>query len=233
MTSTRLPGKVLLDAVGKPLLEHMVERLKRVPSLAGIVIATTTNTADDLIAALADRLAVGCYRGSEYDVMGRVLGAALAYDADVIVRTTGDCPLIDPETVERVTQAYLANDADYVSNVLKRTYPRGMDTEIYATATLADAADRTDDPKDREHVSLFIHKNPQRYQLRNVPAPAELTAPEFRLTVDEPADYELIRRIFEALYPRSPEFALADIVALMRDRPELAEINRHIDQKVV
>ncbi len=232
MTSSRLPGKVLLEAAGKPLLEHLVERLKRAPSLDGIIVATTANGTDDPIAALAERLGVCCYRGSEDDVLSRVLEAADAFDADVIVQTTGDCPLLDPGVVEQVVLAYLDNDADYVSNSLTQTYPIGQSAGVFSTRVLEDVAKRTDDAADHEHVSLYIYRNPQLYTLLNVAAPPELTAPDLRLTVDEPADFELVKTVFEQLYPKNPAFTLAEILDLLRAEPELAAINRHIAQRV-
>ena len=233
MTSTRLPGKVLMEILGRPVLELMVERLRRVPSLDGIVIATTVNAADDPVAALAERLGVGVWRGSEHDVLRRVLDAARHHRIDVIVETTGDCPLIDPAAVEECIRVYRAAKADYVSNTLERTYPIGMDTQVFATSVLADAAKRTDDAGDHEHVSLYIYRHPETYTLRNVPAPAHLRRPELALTLDTPEDFALIRAVFEELYPRNPAFGLADVMALLDRRPDIARINTHVRRKKV
>lgn len=231
MTSTRLPGKVLKPACGKPMLELMVERLRRVPSLDGIVIATTANATDDPVEALARRLGVGIHRGSEEDVLRRVLDAALAHKVDVIVETTGDCPLIDPDIVETCIAEYKRSEVDYVANVLERTYPVGMDTQVFATDVLADVARRTDDATDHEHVSLYIYRHPEIYSLRNVSAPLALTRPDLALTLDTPEDYALIAAVFEALYPADPAFTLADILALLDARPDLARINEHVRRK--
>ena len=233
MTSSRLPGKVMLDAAGKPLLEHLIERLKRVPSLDEIILATTTNATDDPLADLARRLDILCCRGSEDDVLARVLEAAQTHDVDVIVETTGDCPLLDPGVVNRVVQVYLSNDSDYVSNSLDRGYPIGQNIAVFSTRVLEDVASLTDDPVDHEHVSLYIYKNPQRYKLLSVQAPPELTAPHLRLTVDEPADYELVKTVFERLYPQNPAFTLTDILNLVRAESTLAEINRHVQHRAV
>src|SRR4051812_27539360 len=230
MTSTRLAGKVLMPAVGKPLLELMVERLRHARHLDEIVIATTEDPSSEPLCELAERLGIGCFRGSEDDVLARVLGAARAYDAELIVELTGDCPLIDPAIVDRVIERFLEGDADYVSNVLERTYPRGMDTQVFPTAVLADVAERTDDPNDREHVSLYIYEHPERYRLVGVISEKPESA-QYRLTVDLPEDYELIRTIFEELYPRDPAFGLDAILALLEERPEFAELNRHVEQK--
>jgi spore coat polysaccharide biosynthesis protein SpsF len=233
MTSSRLPGKVLAEAVSKPMLELMIERVRRVAGLDQIVVATTVNATDDPVAALADRLGVGCWRGSEDDVLRRVLDAAHAHDADVIVELTGDCPLIDPAAVSQVIAAYLDGGADYVANILERTYPVGMDTQAFATAVLDDVARRTDDPVDHEHVSLFIYRHPELYRLRNVAAPPSLTRPELHLTLDTPDDLVLMRGVFEALYPSKTAFDLADVLALLDRSPELRLANAHVRRKTV
>lgn len=233
MTSTRLPGKVLAPCLGKPMLELMVERVRRVPSLDGIIIATTTNRTDDPVAALAERLGVGCWRGSEEDVLTRVLEAARAHRVDVVVELTGDCPLIDPEIVERVIQEYRHAGADYVSNVLTRSYPIGMDTEVFATNVLEDVARRTDDPVDREHVSVYIYRHPEIYTLGNVAAPPRCERPRLRLTLDTTEDLQVIRSVFEALYPANPEFSLADVLAFLDRKPEISAINAHVQHRYV
>ena len=233
MGSSRLPGKVLEQVAGKPMLELMVERLKRVPSGGPVIICTTDNVADDAICALGERLDVGVWRGSEVDVLGRVLGASRAYGVDVVVETTGDCPLIDPDVVERVVSSYRASNVDYASNILARTYPIGMDTQVFATEVLADVARRTDDATDHEHVSLFIYNHPELYSLKNFPAPPELAWPDLRLTLDTPEDLALIRAIFDRLYPNDPAFTLGDIVRLLRARPELVNLNAQVRHRWV
>jgi spore coat polysaccharide biosynthesis protein SpsF len=230
MTSSRLPGKVLLEAAGKPLLEHMIERLRRARRIDEIVIATTAEASSAPIAALADRLGVACFRGSEEDVLERVLGAARAHDADLIVETSADCPLIDPEVADLVIARFLDGGADYCSNTLQRTYPRGMDVQVFPTAVLAEVDGLTQDPPDREHVSLYIYEHPDRYRLRSVVSDRPETA-AIRLTVDTAEDYALIRAIFETLYPRDPAFGLGAILALLDERPDLAALNRHVEQK--
>lgn len=233
MTSTRLPGKVLMPCQGRPMLAHMVERLARAPSLDGIVVATTTNPTDDPVEALAAELGVGVWRGSEDDVMARVLGAATHFQADVIVETTGDCPLIDPEIVETCIARHRELGVDYLSNVMERSFPIGMDTQVFATSVLADAAARTDDAADHEHVSLFIYRHPELYTLANVAAPPGLFDPDLRLTLDTPQDFELIDRIFGHFLPARPAFSLADILALLADHPDWRGINDHVQHRWV
>lgn len=233
MTSSRLPGKVLANAVGKSILELMIERLKRIPSVEGIIMATTTNREDDPVVELSERLGILHYRGDEHDVMARVLEAAEAHNVKVIVETTGDNPLMDPDVIEESIQAYLETGVDYLANNLERSYPIGMDTKVFSTAVLADAISRTDDPEEHEHVSLFIYRHPELYKIKNVTAPERFFDPELRLTLDTEDDLKLIRVVFEALYPDNPEFGLADILELIGKNPELRAINSDVEQRWV
>src|SRR5262245_17584910 len=230
MTSSRLPGKVLLPVVGRPLLALMIERLRRSRRLDAIVVATTEDAASDPIEALAREVGVGCFRGSEDDVLGRVLRAAQEADADLIVETTADCPLIDPQVLDRVVDAFLEGGADYCSNLLPRTYPHGFEVQVFPTAVLAEVDRLTQDPADREHVSLYIYEVPGRYRLRNV----ESDRPDgaaLRLTVDTEADLALVREVFEALYPSNPAFGLGAVLDLLAARPDLLALNAHVEQK--
>lgn len=232
MSSTRLPGKVLKPVAGRPLLAHMIARLERCPALDGIVVATTTDPRDDAIERLTRELSIGCFRGSEQDVLGRVLGAARESGAEVIVETTGDCPLIDPDIVGRVIGCFREAPVDYCSNTLEQTYPRGMDVQVFPTHVLAEVDHLTDDPVDREHVSLFIYEHPERYRLRNVRA-LPVRGADLRLTVDTPEDLALVRAVFDALYPSDRAFGLSDILDLLEAHPELRELNRDVQQKSV
>ncbi len=233
MNSSRLPGKVLLDAAGKPMLERMITRVRRVPSITDIIVATTKNPVDDPIAALAHQLKVKVYRGDENDVMSRVLEAAQTYSVDVIVELTGDCPVIDPEIIENVIQAYQIDDVDYCSNTLTRSYPIGMDTQVFSTSVLADAFSRTDDPCDREHVSRYIHRHPKLYTLKGVVADGERYAPNLRLTLDTKEDLLLLRAVFEKFADSNPAFTLDDILVLLKMQPELSKLNSHIEHRWV
>lgn len=229
MTSARLPGKVLLPTCGKPLLAHLIERLQRVSNLDAIVIATTINSGDDPIVELAQGMGVGCFRGSENDVLSRVLGAAQAYGADVIVEITGDCPAIDPNIVAQCIDAFFVSGADYVENSL---YPGGMNFTAFTTKTLAEVELFTrNDPLAREHVSLPIYKHPEKYRQYKVVAPPELSRPDIYIELDEPSDYEMIKAIFEALYPVNPEFTLADILKFLDTHPKILELNSHVKRR--
>jgi spore coat polysaccharide biosynthesis protein SpsF len=231
MSSTRLPGKVLMPAAGKALLEHLVERLSRAKSLDEIVVATPSNHVDDPVVELAERLDVGCFRGSEDDVLSRVLGAAQAFRADVIAEITGDCPLIDPAIVELCVKRYFDAGVDYVSNVLEPSYPTGMATQVFSANTLKDVDRLTHDPSDREHVSLYIYSHPEKYKLLNLSAPPQHTRPKVRLTLDTAEDYRVIKAIFQALYPVNRGFGLDDILAFLDAHPEIAAINADVQQK--
>lgn len=233
MKSSRLPGKVLLPVCGKPLLELMIERLRQVPELDGIVIATTADPSCQPIEDLAKRLGVGCFRGSEDDVLDRVLRSAQSAQADLIVELTGDCPLIDPDLVSEVIREFRSRDVDYCANVLQRTHPRGMDVQVFPTKVLARVAELTNEPSDREHVSIYIYTHPERFRLHNVTSSLSPEDADLRLTVDTPDDFKLVSEIFQRLYPANPRFGLSDILRLMREHPELRAINSHIRQKAV
>jgi len=231
--STRLPGKVLKPILKKPMLELMIERLKRARTIDDIVIATTDQTSDDGIAELAKRLEIGVFRGSEEDVLARVLGAARAYNADVIVETTGDCPLHDPAIIDKVVADFRLGGADFVSNVLKYTTPRGTDVRVFTTDALDEINHSSSDPADHEHVSLHFWEHPEKYTLRNVQTNFPPEVADLRLTVDTLDDFELVRQVYEELYPDNPEFTLTDILSLFARRPELPLINQNIQQKEV
>lgn len=231
MTSSRLPGKVLLPVTGRPLLEHLVRRLQAVPSLHGIVLATTTNSTDDVLEKFASTVGIGCFRGSEDDVMGRVIGAATSGDADIVVEITGDCPIIDPSVIETVIRTFLANDADYVGNSHVRSYPDGMDVQVFRRSTLERSASMTDVPLDREHVTLHIRNHPELFRPIHVVAPPEMHWPELGVTLDEPGDYELIRHVIEHLEPGNPYFGCAAVIRTIRANPGWLELNRAVTRK--
>jgi len=233
MRSSRLPGKVLKPAVGKPMLELMIERLKRARTVDAIVVATTDNPSDQPIEDLARELGVGCFRGSEADVLDRVLKAARQAAADVVVETTGDCPLISPEVVDKVVETFLMNKVDYCSNLVERTFPRGMDVEVFWFRRLEEIAQLATDPTDREHVSTYFHKHRERYSLLNVASTLPPGAADIRLTVDTQDDLEMVSSIFESLYLRNPEYDLEDVLNLVADNPSLTAINSHVEHKAV
>lgn len=221
MRSSRLPGKVLKPLVGQPMLARMIERLRRATTLDDIVIATTDHESCDPIESLAESLGVKCYRGSEDDVLKRVLDAATWAEADVIVETTGDCPMIDPAVIDQVVLAYRESPIDYCANVLERTFPGGMDTQVFARSVLQRVDALTQDASDREHVSLYIYKHPETFSLRNVRGTFPPGAENVRLVVDTPADYLRATRIYEALYPKNPAFSVQDVLKFLQQNPDV------------
>ncbi len=233
MTSTRLPGKVLLPAGGKPMLKHLVDRLRQVKSLQVIVLATTINRSDDCLEAFAKEENIAFFRGSEEDVMGRVIGAADSVHADIVVEITGDCPVIDPLLVEQTIQMFLHNTCEFASNSLIRSYPDGMDTQVFALETLKRSAALTNDPLDREHVTLHICNHPELFRPVNLIAPPDLYWPELGLTLDEKEDYELLKNLIEYFGPSRPYFSCREIIELLRTRPEWVAINQEVRRKVI
>jgi spore coat polysaccharide biosynthesis protein SpsF len=232
MTSSRLPGKVLLPVLGKPMLHYLIHRLRAAPSVQAIVIATTTNATDDVLAKFAADEGVLVYRGSEDDVMARVIGAGESAGAEVIVEITGDCPIIDPDIVEQTIRMFLQNEGTaYVSNGHIRSYPDGMDTQVFRLKTLKRSAAMTNAPLDREHVTLHIRNHPELFPAVHVVAPPSLHWPELGLTLDEPADYSLLSKIIEALAPANPLFSCLDALTLLRANPEWVAINSNVARK--
>lgn len=233
MNSTRLPGKVLLEASGKALLAHLVERVRKVRFSDRIVLATTKNRADDCLVEFAKANGIEIYRGSEHDVLDRVASAAEVHKLDVIVEVMGDCPLIDPRSIEDVIQAFWESRPDYASAALSQTYPAGTEAQVYPARLLQEINKMPLTAEEREHVTLHIYRNPHLYKVLAVRAPADRAGYGTYLTLDEEADYELIRRVFEELYPSNPEFSIADILFLLSKQPEIAEINSAVKRTKV
>ena len=226
MTSRRLPGKHLKSILGRPMLYRLLERLRRSASLDAVSLATSVDPSDEVLVRVAEDADVSVYRGPLDDVLTRVIGAARAVGADVVAEITGDCPLVDPRIVDAVVERYLAGGYDYVSNILDElTFPIGFDVQVFSVALLEEVSRLTSDPTDRENVTSFIYRNPERYRLLNVRAPRVLERPRFRLCVDYPQDFELIDQIYQTLYPTTPAFTAEAIVGLLASRPDLANVN--------
>lgn len=233
MGSTRLPGKVLRPVLDKPLLKYMVERLWKVKNADAVVILTTEQRLDDTIEDFCQKEGVLCWRGSENDVLERYYQAALQRQTGTIVRLTADCPLIDPEIVDLVIETFKKESppVDYASNSLQRTYPRGMDVEVFSFEALKKAYQQANKPEEREHVTVYLYRHPELFRLKNIAHHPFLS--HYRWTVDTEEDLTLIRLILEHLYPKKPDFRLCDIVDLLKAYPKWSLINAHIEQKVV
>lgn len=225
MSSSRLPGKVLADLAGKPMLARVIERLQDSRTLDAITVATTTDPADDGIVALAAQLDTACYRGDTDDVLARYLGAARTARADVVVRITSDCPLIDAGVVDRVVDA-LATDIDYASNTHARSYPRGLDAEALHRDVLERLGRLACTPATREHVTSYVMEHPARFRIARVLAPHDDS--DLRWTVDTPEDLAMIRALYELGAATLDHHAL---IAVVRARPELAALNAHVPQR--
>ena len=228
MTSSRLPGKVLLRAGGISMLEHLVRRLQSVDSIDEIVLATTINDADIPLINLAKSLNISYFCGYEEDVMQRVIGAASFADADIVVEITGDCPIIDPNIVEQTIQMFKVHDADYVSNTIIKSYPDGMDTQVFRLNTLKRSAAMTNNRLDHEHVTLHIRNHPKIFSHIHLVAPPEIYWPNLGLTLDELNDYKLIKKLIEHFESQNnPIFSCNDVISLLRQNPEYVEINKN------
>lgn len=224
--SSRLPGKVLKEACGKPLLARMLERLARVRTPARLVVLTTTDPADEPIRALCRDLGVDVFRGHPTDLLDRHYLAGLVHGADAIAKIPSDCPLIDPAVIDRVLARFAVGDCDYASNLHPATYPDGNDVEVMSMAVLGQAWREAQLPMEREHTTPFIWERPERFRIANVAWETGLDySLSQRWTLDYPEDYQFIQQVYEALYPEKPDFGLEDILGLVQRRPELAALN--------
>ena len=232
MKSSRLPGKVLKPILGKPMLELLIERIRQARRIDQIVVATTDAASDDPIDALTQSLNVGCFRGSEEDVLDRVLQAACRYSADIIVEITGDCPLIEAEKIDQMLSSYQHMKDDFMMN--RWTGPiRRVGSSHFRTETLEKVNRLTQDPVDREHVSLYVWEHPDIFSIYHFQNNLDRKYWEIRLTVDNEEDFAFIGAIFSELYPRNPKLIFTTSSILLERKPELMEINRHIQDKPV
>ena len=227
MGSTRFPGKAMADLLGKPLLTRVVERACAIQGIKSVVVATTSAEHDHPLLELAQRCGVHAFAGSEEDVLDRYYRAARAFDAEVIVRLTGDCPLLDPDVSQRVLMRFQQGDVDYASNTVPPTFPDGLDTEVFSLATLERAWREASLTSEREHVTPYIWKNPDKFRLANVTNPVDLSA--LRWTVDEPQDLQFVCSIYDCLGAR-PVFGMADVLALLAKHPSLEDINSSFER---
>lgn len=232
MLSTRLPGKVLLQVNGRPILSYQIERLLQAKKIDQIVVATTTRPEDTPIADFCKKEGVAVFCGSEEDVLDRYLQAAVHFNATTVVRITGDCPLIDPMLVDAVIETYQKGSYDYVSNTQIHPYPRGMDTEVFSFNALQIAVAEAKKRSEREHVTLYFYSNPEKFHLGQV----KITTPgtkDYRLTVDTEEDFQVIEALIVALYKKQKMFTLEEIVQYLNTHPKIAAINSHIIQKSI
>lgn len=235
MGSSRLPGKVLADINGLPMVAHVLERARSITGVDDVVVATSDATVDDPLAEHVNvRLGAPVYRGSEHDVLGRFHGAARAHSAEVVIRVTGDCPLLSPEVSARVLEGLLAAGAgvSYSSNLFPRTYPRGLDTEAFFFEALETAFAHATSPADREHVTPFIWSQPGRFARANVVDPNRDNS-RLRWTVDTPADLEVVRGLLHGWAPGDALRSYEALLRILEAQPELGMLNAEVVQKAV
>lgn len=230
MGSSRLPGKVLRDLQGQSMLARVVNRVRRARSVDEVLVATTDCSADDLIVQECRRCSVPVFRGNEDDVLDRYFRAAQWTNADVIVRITSDCPLIDPEITDKTVRAFLEKRPDYASNVMVRTYPRGLDTEVMTAPALERAWREADQPYQRAHVTPYIYEHPGEFKLLQVSGAVDYNSQ--RWTVDTSEDLEFVREVYGRLGDDG-EFLWEDVLALLEREPQLLELNRFVQQKAL
>lgn len=234
MGSTRLPGKVLREICGEPMIGHVVRRVRRLARVNWVGVAIPATQEDGPLADYLNTLdGVAVTRGPEEDVLARYVAAAEAAQADAVVRITADCPLICPSVSQRVVDAFLArsDECDYASNSLERTFPRGLDTEIVSLKVLRTADSEASRASDREHVTTFVWRQPERFRLHSVADSRDRS--HLRLTVDTPEDFALITRIYETVWPHRPDFDYPEILDCIAAHPGWLELNRHIQQKPI
>lgn len=230
MGSSRLPGKVLRDLQGQSMLARVVNRVRRARSVDEVLVATTEGSADDRIVQECRHCSVPVFRGNEDDVLDRYFRAAQWTNADVIVRITSDCPLIDPEVTDKTVRAFLEQRPDYASNVMVRTYPRGLDTEVMTAQALECAWREADQPYQRAHVTPYIYEHPGEFKLLQVSGAVDYSSQ--RWTVDTSEDLEFVRAVYGRLGD-DDEFLWEDVLALLEREPQLLELNRFVQQKAL
>jgi spore coat polysaccharide biosynthesis protein SpsF len=228
MGSTRLPGKVLKDIGGRTMLARVFSRVKQSARLDNVIVATTNSLADDVILAECQRYGLPCYRGSEDDVLDRYFRAAHAYKAEVVVRITADCPLSEPEVIDRVVSLFLREQPDYASNTLERSYPIGLDVEVINIDALEQAWREAVEAYHRSHVTSYIYQNPDLFRLLSTKA--EFNNSIYRWTVDTSEDLDFVRIVYARL-GNGDDITWHDVLDLLKKEPYLADLNRHILQK--
>ncbi len=222
-SSQRLPGKVLREVAGKPLLGYLVDRLKRCQELCQTIVATSTEPSDDPIAHFCQQQSIASYRGPLNDVLARFVAVADQLDVPALVRISGDSPLMDPAIVDCAVRLFQRGDADLVSNVQVRTFPKGQSVEVVSSDALRQASAQTSDAQDREHVTPYFYRHPERFRIRNFKR--EPSAADIQLSVDSAQDFAMFERLVAAMRRAPEDYGLEEILALRaglrmeRDQP--------------
>lgn len=222
-SSSRLPAKVLRPILGRPMLSRQLERLRRCRRIGKLLVATSDDSSDQPIADLCAAESVACFRGSLDDVLDRYYQAAKPFLPTHVVRLTGDCPLADPELIDKVIEFCLQGGYDFVSNAIEPTFPDGLDAAMFRFQLLEQAWQEAQLPSEREHLTLFMRHHPERYKIGSYKGSPDRS--HMRWTVDEPADFAFVSAIYERLYPGKPDFGSQDIYRLLDAEPELLRLN--------
>jgi spore coat polysaccharide biosynthesis protein SpsF len=224
--STRLPGKIFLPLLGKPLLVRMVDRVRSARLVGDVVVATTTEVVDDQIEALCVEQGLQCFRGSTNDLLDRHYQCGKNWGADVVLKIPSDCPLIDPRVIDRVIEAFFSQNVDYASNLHPQSYPDGQDVEVISFSTLEKAWREAKNDFEREHTTPYIWEHPDLFRITNILwETGKNLSMSHRITIDYPEDYQLICAVYQALYPLNPCFSLNDIVNFLDSRPDIFLLN--------
>ncbi|NVJ91194.1 MAG: glycosyltransferase family protein [Methylocystaceae bacterium] len=232
MGSSRLPGKILMPVNETPLLGHLLNRLALCHNLSSVIIATSTDKKDKAIANYCKERNIPCFQGSEENVLNRLTNALNYMHAEIGVLVFGDCPLVDPAIVDELVNRYLENlnHVDFLSNDLKTSYPPGMEVEVFSMKSLNDAEEKCNDPAIREHGTLYIRQNPERYRLHNIEAPHPLNRPELELEVDTEEDMIVIKHIFDH-FSEKLDMSLEDIIHFMDNNPRIKKMNINVPRR--
>lgn len=233
MSSTRLPGKVVKDLLGKPMLVQMIERLSRSKEIDQLVVATSNKPADDQIEKVLQSCSIPVFRGDEDDVLTRFIETLEQFGGDIVVRLTGDCPLIDPDIVDQSIICYkeLQGEYDYLRVDVPQTFTRGFDAEVFGADLLREIDKLGKEPADREHVTYYINQHPDQYRIYRLEGEGVLNRPQYRLSVDTPEDFAVVEKVYQALYHENPYFTAKDVITFLDEHPEIANLNNHIVQK--
>jgi spore coat polysaccharide biosynthesis protein SpsF len=227
-SSSRLPGKVLLDLAGLPMLLRQIERIRRARLIDAFVVATSSDANDDQLVDVLANTDVATYRGPLDDVLARFIGAIEHLKPQHVVRLTGDCPLTDPDVIDAVIGCHLVGGSDLTCNTLHPTFPDGLDVEVVRTEALLIAAAEATFVYEREHVTQFLYKRPERFRIANYAL--DMDHSHLRWTVDEPEDLKFVRAVYGELFASQPQFGFRDVLALIERRPELRAINAHFER---
>jgi spore coat polysaccharide biosynthesis protein SpsF len=229
--STRLPGKILRGISGKPILWHVVNRLKYSQLIDEIVLAIPASSPNDKLEVFAMENGLKYFRGSEEDVLSRYYGAATKFKGDIIVRLTSDCPLIDPKVTDHTIKTHFRSKADYTTAEPNSGFPRGLDTEVLNFKSLERAYQEAKRDYEREHVTPYIYQHPELFKIQSVEATGKLRRPDLRLTIDTEEDLKLIKEIYKRLYRDRNMFYTEDVIDLLDKHDKLVSINAHVRQK--